>query len=97
MCNSNYAVQGSTAYPECNYFLPLSLLPPDLYCHISPSDYNNLLTGLPAQSSLNTATSLKKSDHINPLLRILQWYPISLKIKAKVLPMSSDLPDLISF
>lgn len=96
MCNSNCAVQGSTAYPECNYFLPLSLLPPDLYCHISPRDYN-LLTGLPAQSSLNTATSLKKSEHINPLLNILQWFPISLKIKAKVLPKSSDLHDLISF
>lgn len=47
---------------------------PDLCYHTTSNidDCNTLLIGFPAQSILNTATFLKLSDHINPLLKILQ-------------------------
>lgn len=46
-------------------------------------DYNSPLTGLPAQPILNTSTFFKKSDHINPLLKILQMAPNFLQDKSQ--------------
>ena len=74
--------------------------------------YNSLLTGLPKASAVCFYTASRvnvkkcKSDHVTSLLRILQWLPISLRTKPRVLAKSHrathdpglcPLPDLTSF
>lgn len=71
----------------------------DIFWHVTSLTSECSRCGRAAQAILNTAIFIKKLYHINPPLKILQWLPISLIVKAKVSSNSLTLPvtSLASF
>lgn len=87
-------------YPECGWFHCLQCYQPPL--SLLSDDRNHCATGSVA-STLSPLVATQKpgwsfkimSDHVTPLLKTLQWLPISIRVKLKPLSGSPHLPAAI--